>query len=87
MMTDYEHILINAVKYALGSRSYTVEKTISYVESQLQRLSDACIRIMLEEIDKAEFRFAFQKVDWDCLTEQLEEEMEKRYGTADWRNL
>ena len=85
-MTDYEHILVSAVKYALGSRSYIVEKTIDYVASQLPKLSDDCIRIMLEEIDKAEFEFSFDRKTWECLTEQLKEEMEKRYG-ADWRNL
>ena len=26
MMTDYEHIIVSAVRYALGRRSYIVEK-------------------------------------------------------------
>lgn len=87
MMTDYEHILVSAVRYALGRRSYIVEKTIDYVASQLPKLSDSCIEVMLEDIDKADFEFRFDRKTWECLTEQLQEEMEKRYGTVDWRNL
>ena len=86
-MTDYEHIIVSAVRYALGRRSYIVEKTIDYVASQLSKLSDRCIEVMLKDIDKAVFEFSFDRKTWECLTEQLEEEMKKRYGQADWRNL
>ena len=30
-MTDYEHIVISAVRYALGRMTYIVELTVNYV--------------------------------------------------------
>lgn len=30
-MTDYEHIIISAVRYALGRMTYMVELTVNYV--------------------------------------------------------
>lgn len=83
MITDYEHILISALRYALGRKSYIVDTTIDYIASQLPKLSDDCIEIMLKDIDKAEFAFYFDRQTWECLTEQLEEEMGKRYGRCE----
>lgn len=30
-MTDYEHIVISAVRYALGRMTYIVEITVNYI--------------------------------------------------------
>lgn len=41
-MSEYEHMLISAVRYALGRRTYIVGLTVNYVIKELPRLSDSC---------------------------------------------
>ena len=82
MITDYEHMLISAVRYALGRRTYVVEITTDYVARQLPKLSDKCIKIMIDDIKNplGGYGDPCDARDWMCLLEQLEEEMGKRYG-------
>lgn len=39
MLSKYEHILISAVRYVLGRRTYIVELTVDYVIEELPKLS------------------------------------------------
>lgn len=84
MITDYEHILISALRYAIRMSDGTVT---DYIAKELPKLSDECIEMMLKDIKKAKLqtphRFALCELDWMCLLEQLEEEMEKRYGRCE----
>lgn len=36
-MTDYEHIVISAVRYALGRITYIVELTVNYVLEEIEK--------------------------------------------------
>ena len=36
-MTDYEHIVISAVRYALGRMTYIVELTVNYVLEEIEK--------------------------------------------------
>ena len=35
-MTNYEHIIISAVRYALGRMTYIVELTVNYILEQIE---------------------------------------------------
>lgn len=41
-MTEYEHILIFAVRYALGRRTYAVEVVTRFVAKEILNLSERC---------------------------------------------
>ena len=51
MISDYEHMLISALRYALGRRTYIVELTCKYIESQMPILSDRCKDVMIKDIE------------------------------------
>lgn len=80
-MSEYEHMLISAVRYALGRRTYIVELTVNYVIKELPRLSDSCKKIMLDDITEHE-RFGYgdacDERDWMRLLDALRSE--KRIG-------
>lgn len=73
-MSEYEHMLISAVRYALGRRTYIVELTVNYVIEELPRLSDSCKKIMLDDITEQE-QFGYgdecDKRDWMRLLDAL----------------
>ena len=54
-MTDYEHIVISAVRYALGRMTYIVELTVNYVLEEIENdeLSDRCLDVIAEDIRSA----------------------------------
>lgn len=52
-MTDYEHIIISAVRYALGRRTYIVETTVNYVIRNLDNLSSHCTGVILRDLKEA----------------------------------
>ena len=83
---DYEQVLICAVRYAIKMAD-SAETIGDYIAKELPKLSDECIEMMLKDIKKARlqtpYRFALCESDWLCLLEQLEEEMEKRYGRCE----
>jgi hypothetical protein len=83
-ISDYEHMLISAVRYALGRRTYIVKLTTDYIARQIPKLSDECITLMIEDIKNplGGYGDPWDKQDWLCLLEQLEEEMGKRYGQS-----
>ena len=80
---DYEQVLICAVRYAIRMAD-SAETVSDYIAKELPKLSDECIEMMQKDIKKAKlmtpYRFELCESDWLCLLEQLEEEMEKRYG-------
>ena len=43
---DFESMLISAVRYAFGRRTYIVDSTTSYVGFLLPKLSDWCLSIL-----------------------------------------
>ena len=45
MITDYEHMLISALRYALGRRTYIVEITMEYIEAEIPKLSEQCTKL------------------------------------------
>lgn len=52
MLTNDEHILICAVRYALGRMSYMVSIVCEYVASKHRELSPECIAIIVRDIEE-----------------------------------
>lgn len=52
-MTDYESVLICALRYALGRRSYIVGIVTRYIISELPKLSMKFKKIMIDDIEQA----------------------------------
>ena len=54
-MTDYEHIVISAVRYALGRMTYIVELTVDYIleEIEYDKLSDSCLNVIRNDIKES----------------------------------
>lgn len=50
--TDTETMLISAVRYACGRRTYIVGMTVGYIIPLLPHLSDWCINIMERDISE-----------------------------------
>lgn len=77
MITDYEHMLISALRYALGRRTYIVSMTAEYIENELPKLANHCKDIMIKDIEEQE-RFGYgdecDKVRWMHLLERLKAE-------------
>jgi hypothetical protein len=81
MMSDDEQILICAVRYALGRRTYIVSIICKYVELKLRNLSRSCIECMKKDIKEEFNRFhacghtvgdECDEKDWLDLLEKLE---------------
>lgn len=75
MISDYEHMLISALRYALGRRTYIVELTCRYIERQIPRLSDRCKDLMIKDIESQKnYGDECDKKDWMRLLEVLKNE-------------
>lgn len=75
-MTDYEHIVISAVRYAIGRMTYIVELTVKYVMQQIEddKLSDECLNIIVSDIRNAEdYGMECDKEQWLKLQKRIEE--------------
>lgn len=77
-MTDYEHIVISAVRYALGRMTYIVGITVNYILEQIEedKLSDECLRIIKKDIEeeiKTGEMFNSDRVQWTKLKVRIEE--------------
>lgn len=75
-MTDYEHIVISATRYALGRMTYIVELTVNYIMQQIDedKLSDSCLSIILEDIKEAKnLGMECDKEQWQKLQKRIEE--------------
>lgn len=75
-MTDYEHIVISAVRYALGRMTYIVELTVNYVLEEIEndKLSDRCLNVIAEDIRSAKsLGMDCDKAHWLKLLNRIEE--------------
>ena len=75
-MSDYEHIVISAVRYALGRCTYIVEITVNYILQEIEdnKLSDRCLDVIREDISNAkDYGMDCDKKDWIKLLHKIEE--------------
>lgn len=75
-MSDYEHIVISATRYALGRMTYIVELTVNYIMQQIDedKLSDNCLSVILEDIKEAKnLGMECNEEQWLKLQNRIEE--------------
>ena len=75
-MSDYEHIVISAERYALGRMTYIVELTVNYILEEIEedKLSDECLNIIRECIKQAkDYSMECDKKLWIKLLNRIEE--------------
>ena len=75
-MTDYEHIVISAERYALGKMTYIVELTVNYILQEIEedKLSDQCLNIIRKDINEAkDYGMQCDKIQWVKLLNRIEE--------------
>ena len=75
-MTDYEHIIISAERYALGRMTYIVELTVNYIleEIEYDKLSDSCLNVIRNDIKEAKnYGMECDKEQWLKLLKRIEE--------------
>lgn len=74
-MSDYEHIVISAVRYALGRMTYIVELTVNYILQQIEedKLSDQCLVIIRNDIKSTkDYGMDCDKEQWIKLLIKIE---------------
>ena len=49
---EFEQMLISAARYATGRRTYIVHSTIAYITNLLPVLSDWCVGVMLDDMQR-----------------------------------
>ena len=86
-MTDYEQIVISAVRYGLGRMSYIVGTICRYVADERKKLSTNCLNIIIRDI-REEIEMChrlgktcgmdFDERTWQNLMTILEQEVESR---------
>ena len=85
-MTDYENIIISAVRYALGRLTYIVNITVEYVLKDIEenKLSSKCLQLIrrdiVEELSPDKLRvdpiFTADCIkDWQRLWGRIEKEL------------
>ena len=75
-MTDYEHMIVSAVRYALGRMTYIVEITVNYILQEIEddKLSDSCLDVIREDINSAKnLGMECDKKLWLKLLDRIEE--------------
>ena len=75
-MSDYEHIVISAVRYALGRMTYIVELTVNYILQEIEddKLSDRCLGTIRDDIKKAkDYGMECDKKCWLKLLNRIKE--------------
>lgn len=75
-MSDYEHMIVSAVRYALGRMTYIVEITVNYVLQEIEdnKLSDSCLDVIREDISNAkDLGMECDKKLWIKLWDRIEE--------------
>lgn len=86
-MSDYEQIVISAVRYALGRLTYIVNTTVEYVLKDIEenKLSRKCLQLIRRDIaeelspDKLRVDPIFTAdilEDWQRLLKKIDEVME-----------
>ena len=77
MMTDHEQIMICALRYALGRRTYIVGDTVRYIRKYIDGMTQHCKNVMIKDIKNQKlfgYGDEWDKDDWMSLLEELEEE-------------
>lgn len=77
-MSDYENILISAVRYALGRMTYIVDLTVNYIikEIEVGKISKYCMALMLEDIKRTEYLgMDCDAADWHRLENKIKENL------------
>lgn len=75
-MSDYEHIVTSAVRYALGRMTYIVELTVNYILQEIEdnNLSDSCLNIIRKDIKETKnLGMECDKKQWLKLLNRIEE--------------
>ena len=75
-MTDYEHMIISAERYALGRMTYIVSLTVDYILKDIEgnKLSNACLNIIKKDIKEArDYGMECDKKQWIKLLNRIEE--------------
>ena len=75
-MSDYEHIVISAVRYAIGRMTYIVELTVNYVLQEIEehKLSEECLDVIAEDIRHTKnLGMDCDKEQWLKLLDRIEE--------------
>lgn len=75
-MSDYEHMIISAERYALGRMTYIVELTVNYILQEIEedKLSDQCLNIIRKDIKEAkDYGMQCDKIQWIKLLNRIEE--------------
>ncbi len=75
-MSDYEHIVISAERYALGRKTYIVELTVNYILQEIEedKLSDSCLNVIRKDIKEAkDYGMECDKEQWLKLLKRIEE--------------
>lgn len=75
-MTDYEHMIISAERYALGRITYIVNLTVNYILQEIEddKLSDSCLDVIRKDIKEArDYGMDCDKVLWLKLLDRIEE--------------
>ena len=75
-MTDYEHIVISAERYALGRMTYIVELTVNYILQEIEddKLSDSCLNVIRKDIKSCKnYGMECDKKLWIKLLNRIEE--------------
>ena len=77
-MSDYENILISAVRYALGRCTYIVNLTVNYVIKEVEenKLSEHCLTVMYNDIKNCkDLGMDCDILDWKRLANKIKEVM------------
>ena len=75
-MSDYEQIVVSAVRYALGRKTYIVGITVDYVMKEItdNKLSKKCLWVIRSDIEHQEFLgMHCDKTDWKKLLDKINE--------------
>lgn len=75
-MTDYEHIVISAERYALGRMTYVVETTVKYILREIEnnKLGGHCLTVLRNDIkDAKDYGMDCDKEQWIKLLNKIEE--------------
>lgn len=77
-MSDYEHIIISAVRYALGRMTYIVNLIVNYVLKDIEenKLSKRCLSVIKQDIEYTnDLGMECDKKDWQRLLDRIEKEL------------
>ncbi len=75
-MTDHEHIVISAERYALGKMTYIVELTVNYITEEIEndKLSEQCLDIIASDVRNAnDYGMDCDEEQWLKLLNRIEE--------------